>query len=314
MPHAILAHLEPDERAEYLATLKRVTYAPGEVLFEEGSLGRRFMFLVEGTARVTVKGTEVAIVEPGSILGEMAVLRDSARTATVSAVEPVVGYEGTIEHLLDLFERSPEAMAELAEIRARRVAPLMPAQRVHLRDGAPVWIRPLLPTDQDAFMHVYESWPPRKRYLRFFSAAPPDHVLTQLIDIDFVDHFAWIMFSDEAETDPMGSARYIRVDDPTSAQVAFGVAEEWQQRGVASVLVAALGAAARVNGITTFTAEVLGENVAAQRLLKKFGMRFDWGVAGELHGTGPVADPLVALTPDESRALARSAELVTKLL
>lgn len=313
MPHAILAHLSDDERSDYLATLTKVSYSPGDVLFQEGGPGKRFMFLVEGRASVWVHGTEIATVEPGSILGELAVLRGTTRSATVRAVDPVVGYEGTLEHLLDLFERSPEAAAELAEIRARRTAPLVPTQRIALRDGASVFIRPLLPTDTDSFMHVYDSWPPRKRYLRFFSATPPDHVLAKLIDIDFVDHFAWILFSDEAETDPMGSARYIRVDDPTSAQVAFGVAEEWQRRGVASALIAALGAAARVNGITTFTAEVLAENVAAQGLLKKFGMTFTWGVAGELVGTGPVADPLVALTPDEAQALAATASLVTKL-
>ena len=318
MPHALLSYLDDAERADYLATLTAVTYPPGAVIFTEGGPGERFMFVTGGNASVTVGGEDVASVGAGSILGELALLRGTRRTATCVATEEVTGYQGTLEHLLDLFDRSPDAGRDLAELTARRIAPRVPAVRVTLPDGGALRLRPLLATDHDAFMHVYESWPPSKRYMRFFSAAPPDHVLRQLIDIDFVDHFAWIAFADNGDgidepTEAVGSARYIRVDDPASAQIAFGVAEDWQRRGVASVLIAALGAAAQVNGITEFTAEVLSENLASQALLRKFAMVFDFSEAGELHGTGPVADPSIALSDDEAEAMAQAAALITQV-
>jgi CRP/FNR family cyclic AMP-dependent transcriptional regulator len=69
--------------------LTPVTFDDGDVLCREGQFGRQAFILVSGTAVVS-RGDEVlATVGPGDLVGELALLGDGRRTASVTAVEPV---------------------------------------------------------------------------------------------------------------------------------------------------------------------------------------------------------------------------------
>ncbi len=57
----------------------------GRVLTTEGEVGREFMIIIEGTAKVERGGEDVATLGPGSFFGELAVLAGVPRTATVTA-------------------------------------------------------------------------------------------------------------------------------------------------------------------------------------------------------------------------------------
>jgi len=61
----------------------------GHVLTREGRPGREFFVLIEGTARVTRNGRQLADLGGGDWFGEIALLTDSPRTATVTATSPV---------------------------------------------------------------------------------------------------------------------------------------------------------------------------------------------------------------------------------
>ena len=61
----------------------------GTVLTREGRAGREFFVLVDGTAEVTKKGKKIADLGPGDWLGEIALITDSPRTATVTATSAV---------------------------------------------------------------------------------------------------------------------------------------------------------------------------------------------------------------------------------
>jgi CRP-like cAMP-binding protein len=50
----------------------------------EGASGYSFFVLCEGTATVTIDGNEVRALEPGDFFGELAILGDGRRTATVT--------------------------------------------------------------------------------------------------------------------------------------------------------------------------------------------------------------------------------------
>ena len=62
----------------------------GKVLAAEGDLGREFFVVESGTAEVTRDGEHVVDLCPGDFFGEMALLEDDRRTATVTATSPMV--------------------------------------------------------------------------------------------------------------------------------------------------------------------------------------------------------------------------------
>ena len=69
--------------------LDDVEVAPGEVLIHEGRPGRESFIVVRGEARVTLRGTDVGSIGPGGIFGEMALLDNEPRPATVTATTPM---------------------------------------------------------------------------------------------------------------------------------------------------------------------------------------------------------------------------------
>jgi len=60
----------------------------GRTLAQQGSLGREFVVIVEGTAAVTRDGTQLAVLGPGAFFGEMSLLEGKPRAATVTTLEP----------------------------------------------------------------------------------------------------------------------------------------------------------------------------------------------------------------------------------
>lgn len=78
----------PLATVEYLASHAiPVHVAAGEVLMRQGDRGDRFYVIAGGKADVSADGRSVAILGPGDYVGEIALLRDVPRTATVTAVE-----------------------------------------------------------------------------------------------------------------------------------------------------------------------------------------------------------------------------------
>jgi CRP/FNR family transcriptional regulator, cyclic AMP receptor protein len=75
-----------DKEAEKLAPLfKERSYAAGEMMAEEGKHGVGFFVIESGTAKVTVRGEDRRTLGPGAHFGEVALIDDGARTATVTA-------------------------------------------------------------------------------------------------------------------------------------------------------------------------------------------------------------------------------------
>jgi CRP-like cAMP-binding protein len=97
------------------------TYAPGDVIAEEGERGRTFFVIETGEAAVLVHGNEVRRLGPGDAFGEMALIDKSARSATVKAVTEVRGYQMPVFSFRPLVESHPEVAWALLEALAQRV-------------------------------------------------------------------------------------------------------------------------------------------------------------------------------------------------
>jgi MFS family permease len=83
----------PTPALEGLAgALRRVTYEDGQVIITQGEEGRTFFAIAEGAVQVSVDGAAVRRLTRPSGIGEIALLRQVPRTATVAAAGPVVLY------------------------------------------------------------------------------------------------------------------------------------------------------------------------------------------------------------------------------
>ena len=140
--------------------------------------------------------------------------------------------------------------------------------------GAPqVEIRPIEPDDRDALARGFDRLSEQSRYRRFLSPRGPlsQAELSYLTEVDHHDHEALVAVDPETD-EGVGVARFIRsTEDPAVAELAVAVADDWQGKGVGSLLAAELAKRAREEGVMCFTALALAENDAILGLLQDLG-------------------------------------------
>jgi CRP-like cAMP-binding protein len=107
-------------------TSDRVTYAPGQLLFRQGDVGDAAYVVLSGKAEVMVDSPagqiKVAEVDPNSIVGEIAILCNVSRTATVRATTAVEALRIRKDHFLRLLGEYPEMTVEIMRVLADRLS------------------------------------------------------------------------------------------------------------------------------------------------------------------------------------------------
>lgn len=157
---------------------------------------------------------------------------------------------------------------------------------VWLPSGHRVVIRPVLPQDEALTTAFFGRLPAPDRYDRFMSPMlnlPPD-LVKRFTNIDYADHLALVaeVFEGEREI-VVAEARYVRgADDPSVAEFAVSVADQWQGQGLASRLLNKLLCRAAGEGVRRMVGETLATNDRMQHLARKagFGVRHSPDVRG----------------------------------
>jgi acyl-CoA synthetase (NDP forming)/RimJ/RimL family protein N-acetyltransferase len=172
---------------------------------------------------------------------------------------------------------------------------------VVLRDGATAHLRPILPEDADAVQRFHMAQSPESIYLRFFAPMPrlSDRDLHRFTEVDYHDRVAFVITLGEAI---IGIGRYDRTS-PTTAEVAFNISDAHQGRGVSSVLLEHLAAAARENGLHRFEAEVLPQNRKMLAVFREAGYEVQHHFEDGVISLGFDIDPT-----DRSRAVMEARE------
>ncbi|OBK16374.1 GNAT family N-acetyltransferase [Mycobacterium asiaticum] len=254
-----------------------------QVLMRQGERAVSFLLIASGSAEVIHLGEDnTVIVEqalPGTIVGEIALLRDVPRTATVTTLEPLTGWIGGKDALNQMMH-IPGIMQRLVRTVRQRLAAFITPIPVQVRDGSQLLLRPVLPGDSERTVHGHVHFSSETIYRRFMSARVPSAAMMHyLAEVDYVDHFVWVMVDG---ADPIADARFVRdSNDPTVAEIAFTVADAYQGRGIGTFLIDALAVAARVDGVEKFTARMLSGNVPMRTIMDKHGavwQREDIGV------------------------------------
>jgi acyl-CoA synthetase (NDP forming)/GNAT superfamily N-acetyltransferase len=186
-----------------------------------------------------------------------------------------------------------------------------PAHRaadVILSDGGTVHLRPITPEDGPAVLALHSRFSDRTRYLRYFSPYPriPARDLTRFTTVDHADREAFVVaLGDQL----VAIGRYDRIA-PDEAEVAFVVEDAHQGRGIGSVLLEHLAAAASEHGIRRFLAEVLPENGAMMRIFTDAGYTpqrsYDDGVVHLVFDIEPTELSVEVSRRREQRSAARS--------
>ena len=137
----LFADLDKKELQALASSMKERTFDPGDTIASEGQTGVGFFLIEEGEATVTIGGDERGTLKAGDHFGEVALIDDGARTATVTAKTPLKVYGITAWEFKPMVEaerrprlEAPSGDGEAATRRRapRRLAP-SPARRDQLR-------------------------------------------------------------------------------------------------------------------------------------------------------------------------------------
>jgi CRP-like cAMP-binding protein len=286
------------------ASLQPLVAAADQVLMQQGEQAVSFLLISSGTAEIKHVGRDGSIAlgeaAPGTIVGEIALLRDSPRIATVTTAEPLTGWIGDN----DAFTRMvhiPGVMPRLLRTVRQRLAALITPIPIRVRDGTHLLLRPVLPGDDQRTVHGHIQFSSETLYRRFMTARIPSPALLHyLAEVDYVDHFVWVVTDGD---DPVADARFVREEnDPKIAEIAFTVADAYQGRGIGSFLISALSIAAWVDGVERFSARMLSDNAPMRAIMDHYGAaweREDVGVITTVIDVPPrlifgrdVADPI----------------------
>ncbi|MCW2733818.1 MAG: acetyltransferase family proteincyclic nucleotide-binding protein [Mycobacterium sp.] len=245
----------------------------------QGEHADSFLLIGSGRVRVAHTGADGEAIEvevtPGLIVGEIALLRDAPRTATVTVTEQLTGWVGGREAIAAMLD-VPAMMDKLVRTARQRLATYVTPIPVTLRDGTELYLRPVLPGDNERTVHGPVQFSSETFYRRFQTTRiPTASLMAYLFEVDYVDHFVWVLTEDRAIDAPIvADARYVREDTPTVAEVAFIVGDDYQGRGIGSFLAEALAVAARSEGIRRFTARVLADNLPMRTILDRYGAQW----------------------------------------
>jgi CRP-like cAMP-binding protein len=99
-----------------------IDFRTGRVLMREGERGREFYVLLEGTAEVTRNGKTLATLGPGAMVGEMALVSDKPRTATVTLLSDAHLLVLTENRFRRLLAQHPSIQAKVMRSLADRLA------------------------------------------------------------------------------------------------------------------------------------------------------------------------------------------------
>ena len=142
-----------------------------------------------------------------------------------------------------------------------------------LRDGRLICIRAIRPDDKARLTKAFHALDPQSVYRRVFhmkNELTADE-LRQLTEVDHVRDVALVATIGRGASELIvGGGRYMA--SGRSAEIAFTIEEDYQQQGIARLLLQHLVQIAREHGIAQFEAQVLADNRAMLGVFERSGL------------------------------------------
>ncbi len=137
--------------------------------------------------------------------------------------------------------------------------------KAKLRDGETVTLRTICPEDAPRLQTLFNSLSPTSRYFRFLSCMKelPEEWAKRFADVDYPAQMALTATCEDGGQERLiADARYIiePLAEEPAAEFAIAIRDDFQKRGLGTILLKRLAAFACAHGIRTFTALVHSEN------------------------------------------------------
>ena len=120
----LFANIEPAKLKLMCFASERITFKEGQSLCEQGDIGDAAYVIIEGTADVIVtRDTPLVVAQVGKndIVGEIAILVDIPRTATVTATSELTALKITKDLFFQMVTDFPEMGVEIMRVLAHRL-------------------------------------------------------------------------------------------------------------------------------------------------------------------------------------------------
>jgi CRP-like cAMP-binding protein len=119
----LFAGCSKKELAHIAMVADEIDFRPGKTLIREGEPGREFFVLVEGAAEISRRGKRIDTAGPGEFFGEMALVTDQPRNATVTTTSDVDALVITARDFRDLIGDNPLIALKVMRAVAERLPP-----------------------------------------------------------------------------------------------------------------------------------------------------------------------------------------------
>ena len=248
---------------------KPIIALPSTAQGPNGIVSRIVATLSEGAGVITTRGdTHYVVTEYGIAYLHGRSLRERAM-ALINVAHPDFRSE-----LLHKAKQRRIVYANQILPPARSPYPAKYESKVTLKDQSEVFLRPIKPSDEPMMKEMFYSFSERTRYLRFHGPMKsfPHERLQVFCNVDYKEEMAFIVVvGDPGEEDVIAVARYLHDQSDNSAEAAFTVRDDWQNKGLGTCLFNKLVEVARERGIETFRAEVLTENIPMLNVFRHSG-------------------------------------------
>ncbi|WP_437954881.1 GNAT family N-acetyltransferase [Sorangium sp. So ce119] len=186
------------------------------------------------------------------------------------------------------------------QVISRADYPWQEARTASLPSGEALLCRPVRLSDEAALQDLFYRLSDDSAHRRFMShqREHPHEEMQQLVNLDYDQNMAIVACAGPEHETILGMARYDVDPKNNLADIAFVVRDEWQGKGVGTLLMRRMAEIARARGISGFEADVLLTNKAMLRVAEKSGLRLNLDLhAGVYHITAHF-EPRAASAPE----------------
>ena len=117
----LFSFFSADDLAEFAAKVDEVNLSAGDLLFRQGEPGYDMYILVSGRLKVFRESRIITLVEPLDYVGEMAIIEQKTRSASVQALMPSLLLRVTLELFHDFFSRQPPSLVAMMTTLSQRI-------------------------------------------------------------------------------------------------------------------------------------------------------------------------------------------------